>query len=402
MSIRKKLINSRKLNNGFLIQSYFSFASFHRVNENNEIASKYLDSINYVRQINPLIEGDFYSRSESGYLLAQKGDYITGLQKLKSSLEYFKKNKPSYLVVVYALLGKTYRLRGNLTESEKYFKKSLEVSSIYNSHLDYKLIVFEELHKLYSEQQNFLLANESLVKAKDLHEKIYSVQNNQHLFEIKDKYRIEQKKQEDIAKQQRILQLEQEDKVWMLKSIILIVTIVFILLFGYLSIRNIRNKHKSEKLIIRERQKERLKRHQEVLELKNKELTESALRLIEKDEFISSIKTRLSDQKDNVDVSVIKRILKSIQGTPQSNWSEFEARFTTINQSFYKGLKSNFPRLKQTDLKICALVKLNFPSKDMSKLLGISVERVHTSRHRLRKKLGLNRNDNLEEFINKF
>ena len=58
--------------------------------------------------------------------------------------------------------------------------------------------------------------------------------------------------------------------------------------------------------------------------------------------------------------------------------------------------------LKQTDLKICALVKLNFPSKDMAKLLGISVESVHTSRHRLRKKLGLERNDNLEEFINKF
>ncbi|MFW2376918.1 MAG: helix-turn-helix transcriptional regulator, partial [Cellulophaga baltica] len=81
---------------------------------------------------------------------------------------------------------------------------------------------------------------------------------------------------------------------------------------------------------------------------------------------------------------------------------EFEARFTAINQSFYKNLKDTYPSLSQTDLKLCALVKLNFSSKEMSSLLGISIESVHTSRYRLRKKLNLERNDNLTEFIANF
>ena len=92
-------------------------------------------------------------------------------------------------------------------------------------------------------------------------------------------------------------------------------------------------------------------------------------------------------------------MLKTIQGSSASNWKEFEARFTAVNQSFYKNLKEKYPDLGQTDLKICALVKLNFSSKDMSSLLGISFESVHTSRYRLRKKFKLDRNENLADFI---
>ncbi len=401
LKIRNKLVKDKKLYIEYLVENYFSIASFYRVNKNYAKAKTYLDSITILKEKNDIKE-NYYSLSELGYIATINGDLKKGLEFLDKSLGYFESSEPSYLVVIYALYGNIYREQGDLTKSEQYFQKSLDVSNKYKSHLDYRLFVFEELRKLYSQKKDYKKSIEFLEKAKQLNEDIYSVHNNLHLFEIKDKFRIEQKRQEDLARQQRILQLEQEDKVWMLQTIILVVTIVFILIFGYLTIRNIRNKHKNEKLIIKERQIERFKRHREVLELKNKELTESALRLIEKDEFIASIKTRLANQKDNVDVNVIKRILKSIQGTPNSNWSEFEARFTAINQSFYKELKTKFPNLKQTDLKICALVKLNFPSKDMAKLLGISVESVHTSRHRLRKKLGLDRNDNLEEFINEF
>ncbi|GAB1855364.1 hypothetical protein MHTCC0001_01980 [Flavobacteriaceae bacterium MHTCC 0001] len=402
VNIRHKLIENNKLNSGHLIQAYFSLASLYRVNNKFDKAKIYLDSIDIAQKRVNILEEDHYANAELGYLAVKNGDIDNGLNYLNASASYFETNDISYLVIIYALLGNVYRKLGKLEEGESYFLKSLKISKDYRSHLDYKLFVFDELYKLYLEKNNLKKAIEFQNKARALNEKIYSIKNNQHLFEIKDKYRIEQERQNDVAKQQRIIQLEQEDRIWMLQTVILIVSLIFTTIFSYLTIRNIRNKHKNEKLLIKERQKERLKRHKEVLELKNKELTESALRLIEKDQFIASVKSRLSSQKDSLDVNVIKRILKSMQGNSRSNWSEFEARFTAINQSFYKKLKSQFPELKQTDLKICALVKLNFPSKDMAKLLGISVESVHTSRHRLRKKLGLNRNDNLEEFINSF
>ncbi|MGC6430039.1 MAG: tetratricopeptide repeat protein [Jejuia sp.] len=404
LNLRKKLVENKELNIGYLFENYYAIASFYRLNKDYKKARIYLDSLYLIN--NKIGEADrtenFHANAELGYLAVKNGQFEKGITHLKKAINYFEKNDPSYLVIAYALLADSYKGYGYLQESEDYFLKSLEISKKYKSHLDFRLFVYEELHDLYLKNEKFQKAIEFQNKAKELSDKLYSIQNNQHLFEIKDKYRIEKKRQEDLARQQRIKELEQEDRIWMLQTIILVVSIIFIIVFSFLTIRNIRNRHKNEKLIIKERQKERLKRHRAVLELKNKELTESALRLIEKDEFIASIKSRLEKQKDNLDVNIIKRILKSIQGTPQSNWSEFEARFTTINQSFYEQLKTKFPHLKQTDLKICALVKLNFPSKDMAKLLGISVESVHTSRHRLRKKLGLNRNDNLEEFINSF
>ncbi|MEM6700327.1 MAG: sigma factor-like helix-turn-helix DNA-binding protein, partial [Bacteroidota bacterium] len=88
-----------------------------------------------------------------------------------------------------------------------------------------------------------------------------------------------------------------------------------------------------------------------------------------------------------------------IVGDNASNWKVFEARFVDVNKDFYKRLKKQFPNLTQNDQKLCALVKLDFSSKDIASLLGISVESVHTTRYRLRKKLKLSRDINLKEFI---
>jgi DNA-directed RNA polymerase specialized sigma24 family protein len=75
-------------------------------------------------------------------------------------------------------------------------------------------------------------------------------------------------------------------------------------------------------------------------------------------------------------------------------------RFIEVNKEFYDQIFAEFPNLSQGDQKLCALIKLNFSSKEMSRLLGISVESVHTLRHRIRKKMKLSRSINLEDFIN--
>ena len=62
--------------------------------------------------------------------------------------------------------------------------------------------------------------------------------------------------------------------------------------------------------------------------------------------------------------------------------------------------KKKVPDLSAADLKVCALIKLNFTGKEMSHLLGISLGSVHVARHRLRKKMNLNRSDNLTNYIN--
>ena len=402
LSIRKVLNRKKLIHKNTLSENYFSISCHYRGRKDYVKSRAYLDSLRQIKDADVKLTKGYYYESEFGFLASINGYYATALKKLNLSKDFFEVNDPSYLVVIHNLIGKVYKKMGKNSKSTVHLKKSLLISNQYKSHLNYRLEAYDLLYELSLDNKNDKDAIKYLLKSKELSNKIFGINSSENtpLFGIKDKYRIEKDKQAQLINQQKIKELEHEDRIGLLQNILLGVIIISLLLFGYFFIQKIRTKHENEKILLKEKQKLELKRQKLTIDLKNKELTESALRIIEKDEFIANIYKKLKLQKDKVDVNVIKRILRSIQGNPTSNWDEFEARFTNINERFYKELKEKFPDLRQTDLKICALVKLNFSSKDMAKLIGISVDSVHTSRSRLRKKLGLDRTDNLEEFIN--
>ena len=222
---------------------------------------------------------------------------------------------------------------------------------------------------------------------------------NKSMLEIRDEFRIEKQRQLDLIQQQRFEKLKQEEKISMLQRVILLGTIVFILILAFFFFRHLRNKHKLEKQLIRRNKELEIQKANELSELKNKELAASVLQLVEKDEFLKDLKEKLKSNKDNLQQSEINKLLRTISVNNNNNWEEFRLRFTAVNEKFYKKLTKKYPNLTQSDHKVCALIKLNFSSKDMARLLGISVESVHTTRYRLRKKLKLERKENLEDFI---
>ncbi|HSW67404.1 MAG TPA: hypothetical protein VLH16_02385, partial [Bacteroidales bacterium] len=62
-------------------------------------------------------------------------------------------------------------------------------------------------------------------------------------------------------------------------------------------------------------------------------------------------------------------------------------------------LKADSPDLTSSDLRLCAYLRLNLSSKEIAPLLNISVRGVEERRYRLRKRLKLNSEQNLSEFI---
>ena len=202
-----------------------------------------------------------------------------------------------------------------------------------------------------------------------------------------------------IQEQRLKTQLEHEEDIWFWQRVILVVSLGFLILIGILYFSYLRANYKAEKQILKKQQELEIQKANEVLELKNKELATSALKLIEKDEHLSLLKDKIKTANGEVNVKELKQIMKSISISNARNWEEFEARFVAVNKSFYETLTTQYPNLTAGDLKLCALIKLNFSSKEMAQLLGISVESTHTFRYRLRKKLNLTREVNLTEFI---
>ncbi|WP_373400021.1 hypothetical protein V8V91_10595 [Algoriphagus halophilus] len=402
LSINKELYAQKTIDVSYIISDYFSLINFYRVNGNFEQAAHYVDSCFQLKDqtTNSLL----YVTAEDGYLDGMNGNYQSALAKLDEALDYFEKNDRSYLIVIHTLIGKVYLKKGDLAKGAEHFNESLRLSEVFQSHSNYKLMSHEALASLYSQTRNFQDAFQHSREVNSINAEIFgpNSKNNKHLFAINDQYRLQKEKEKELIKEQHIANLENEERLNVLKLWLLGVVLCSLVIYGMLLVKNIRRKHKLEKKALAERRALELQKTNEILELKNKELTTTALQLIEKDEFIDKLKNSLSDDKGLVDVNSLKKMIKSVQGSPGSNWKEFEARFTAINQSFYENLQKKYPELTQTDLKICALVKLNFSSKEMASLLGISIESVHTSRYRLRKKFNIDRNENLGEFIAKF
>ncbi|MFM8449201.1 MAG: helix-turn-helix transcriptional regulator, partial [Haliscomenobacter sp.] len=73
-----------------------------------------------------------------------------------------------------------------------------------------------------------------------------------------------------------------------------------------------------------------------------------------------------------------------------------------VHAHFLRRLKERFPQITPKDQKLCAYLRLNLSSKEIAPLLGISVRSVEVSRYRLRRKLDLESEDNLTEFLLQF
>ena len=403
--ILKKLVLEKDLNGHVLLDIYYALAILHRKEKNSSTSKRYLDSCRFVqdKRGNKLIRSNAYINAEMGYLAYQDGDYEAALELLQEPRAYFEHHQRAYLVILYSFFGDIYRAMEEYKVSEKFYLDAIKVSERHKSHLDLVPDIHEHLSGLYLVLNKPLLAYEHLERSKTLDEEYFGGRSkaNTQLLEIKDEFRVEKEKQNNLVREQRLAQLEHENEISYLQTIILIGTIVFLVLLGFLLYRYLRTRYKAEKKLMRQQQELEMQKTKEVLGIKNKELTKSALQVIEMEEMLSDLKLRLKDQKKNPDPNELNKLIKSIDVNTSTHWKEFEARFIAVNKSFYKHLRKRFPNLNQSDHRICALIKLNFSSKDMSRLLGISVESVHTSRYRLRKKLGLEKNANLGDFISR-
>ncbi|MGD9994222.1 MAG: helix-turn-helix transcriptional regulator [Salinivirgaceae bacterium] len=68
-------------------------------------------------------------------------------------------------------------------------------------------------------------------------------------------------------------------------------------------------------------------------------------------------------------------------------------------EGYFKRLKEAYPKLTNNDIRLCSYLRMNFTSKEIAQLLNISTRAVEISRYRLRKKLSLEHNINLTDFL---
>jgi len=130
---------------------------------------------------------------------------------------------------------------------------------------------------------------------------------------------------------------------------------------------------------------------------KSRELATSTMSIIKKNELLSSIKNELLEGTDKGVGNVIKILDKNLNNT--DDWQVFKEAFNNADKDFIKKLKLLHGTLTPNDLRLCAYLRLNLASKEIAPLLNISPRSVEVKRYRLRKKMNLEHNDSLTDYI---
>ncbi len=82
-----------------------------------------------------------------------------------------------------------------------------------------------------------------------------------------------------------------------------------------------------------------------------------------------------------------------------AGWQEFEAEVRHRDEDFMLRLARDFPGLTLVERKVCSLIRLNNTTKDLCRLLNVSPRTVQSYRYRIRKKLAVPAQTELNAFI---
>lgn len=146
----------------------------------------------------------------------------------------------------------------------------------------------------------------------------------------------------------------------------------------------------------------------EEMKLKDKELANATMQTLHKNEMLITLRDELkklaSLSNDEGHKYEVKRLVRQINKEidSENQWKIFETQFEKVHEEFLKRIKLAYPDLSPRELKLCAYLRMNISSKEISVLMNISTRGVEISRYRLRKKLSLSRESNLTEFIISF
>ncbi|NOR75984.1 MAG: hypothetical protein GQ525_12610 [Draconibacterium sp.] len=328
---------------------------------------------------------------ESNYNKALKY-FETALTQIDSLENGFHKNYTKGTCLfdmgkTYFEIGKIKYAMDSFWESLFYAKEGSNNMVIKNSYL--------YLNKCY-EQLN--QPDSALVYYRKYHKietLILEEKNSKEIARIEYNYNLQKQEKEQELKE---LVLKSEIKNLRIITISISILLILVLALIYLIIKNRKRKIIEARLIEKNLS---LK-----IENREKELTTNVLYLLKKNEFLANLTDTLQELNNRIlpeNKTYLRRIIRDIErNTFTDSWEEFEKRFQDVHVDFYKKLSVEFSELTPNELKLCAFLKLNMTSKDISAITNQSVDSLKVARYRLRKKLGLSREDNLITFLTKF
>lgn len=107
------------------------------------------------------------------------------------------------------------------------------------------------------------------------------------------------------------------------------------------------------------------------------------------------------DEHGGIGISILNKLQKEVEDLfgKQDSWSDFKEIYESIEPEFFKKLTAINPKLTSLDLQHCAYIKMNLDNYEITRILNVELKSLQQTRYRLKKKLKVQENAKLREFI---
>ena len=433
LEIRKAIGNDYDL--AFTLRTlgwlYYDIGYFDKALEYHTETLKIHEDINDKQRI-------AYSYNSIGLIHENKGDYNLALSFFKKSLTLKKEfNNKDRIAETMKNIGICYRKINKLNSAKSFLESSLEItnqikddqnkvhilnelaivnlelknfdrsfsllkeSRLIIEHLsDSKVLILENdrvFADYYLARENYKEALRYYKKYSKRNSKIFSSNKSEKLTDMRILYEKERRASEiKILEQKRNLESQKRNSL-LIGSILSIIIAMLIIVSLWNNIKkkkaiyNQNNKLTQEKLKTQSLLQENLEHK---LDFRQKELTNLALFISQRTSIYKDLTLSFKGLNFN-DMNQLKKDIHALikEYTFKLDFNEdiqkFHTNVETLQSDFLFRIKEKHSNLTNKEIQLAVQVKLKLSSKEIANINNISLNSVEIGRHRLRKKLGL-------------
>jgi len=289
----------------------------------------------------------------------------------------------------------------------------------YPYHHTNDLYMFKVCSRYFREKRDFKRAYTYYVKATRLSDSVKQKINITEDQTAKQLARLRDKQFEHQLQDEMLEREIQEKRARMRLWIVILISfggvIVFTILYFYykqrLRLQTEKSKrHNTNRLLAEEKIKihKQEKRFVDLeLEYKKKDLADMAISLSQKQEWARELNQHIQNiesSKGNKRSREFKKLKDNVRNQIYVNKQAdlILQNMDELSAKYYEKLRVKFPSLTKTEIKLCSFIRLKLTISQIAHLQHIDSSSVVVGRYRLKKKLGLDTGQNLDEFLQSF
>ncbi|AEV99098.1 regulatory protein LuxR [Niastella koreensis GR20-10] len=320
----------------------------------------------------------------------------------------------SVLSACYAMMSDYEIAKGNYKKAEELLLTGISVFQSYAVDNPRSMAQFMEgLSKLYEKMGNPTAALKYYKQFYSQHQLLYDADKLAITNRLEAQYQSE-KKEAALKTLRHTAALNRKlNYLYISLAIASIIALLFIVRFFQLRLKAtlhqqklLENENAAASLHARLKEEEamRLQAEQQLLkerqERLQKELLAGSLQVEQKNELLQTLQKKIEENKNGG--AVLKQINHIIDQDKRidDTQASYKADFDNIHPEFFEKLKEKSSNtLSRLDLKHCSYISLGLTNKEIAQRLGVAPKSILMARYRIKLKLGLGKEDDLDEYI---